>query len=304
MTNITLDGLPAKTGTVSDAGIIHYREGGVDKKMTVADFLIKISEEYSADINSFLASVDKEAARIALGVSRRTTVSNVDYTVLTTDKVIAQTGTMSEARTFSLPSAASFPAGEELIIIDQSGTVTPTNKIIVTRNGSNTIDGATSKDITAAYGFLRLICNGIDSWKIVNVDPIVSATTSVPGIVELLTNAELQTGTDTTRAATAAAILSLFAPSTLSTDTCANLPVNSGSGFSKIMIQAGTMSAGAGFITETLAQAFPNAFLFVMPVYIASSYRSYNVDILSLSQFRAEAISSSSTSTRYLAFGY
>jgi hypothetical protein len=304
MTNITLDGLPAKTGTVSDAGIIHYREGGVDKKMTVADFLIKISEEYSADINSFLASVDKAAARIALGVSRRTTVNNVDYTVLTTDKVIAQTGTMSAARTFSLPSAASFPAGEELIIIDQSGTITPTNKIIVTRNGSNTIDGATSKDITAAYGFLRLICNGIDSWKIVNVDPIVSATTSVPGIVELLTNAELQTGTDTTRAATAAAILSLFTSSTLSTDTCANLPVNSGSGFSKIMIQAGTMSAGAGFITETLAQAFPNAFLFVIPVHIASSYRSYNVDILSLSQVRAEAISSASTSTRYLAFGY
>lgn len=208
MTNITLDGLPAKTGTISDSGIIHYREGGVDKKMTVADFLIRISEEYSTDINTFLGAADKAAGRAALGIARRTAVSNADYTILVTDKVIAQTGTMSAARTFSLPSAASFPAGEELIIIDQSGTVTPTNKIIVTRNGSNTIDGATSKDITAAYGFLRLICNGVDSWKIVNADPIVSATTSVPGIVELLTNAELATGTDTTRAATAAAIAS------------------------------------------------------------------------------------------------
>ena len=98
MANITLDGLPAKTGTVSDTGIIHFREGGVDKKMTVADFLIRISEEYSSDINTFLAAADKAAGRAALEIARRTTVSNDDYTILATDKVVAQIGTMSAPR--------------------------------------------------------------------------------------------------------------------------------------------------------------------------------------------------------------
>jgi hypothetical protein len=41
MPNITLDGLPLKTGTVSDAGIVHYRESGVDKKLTISDLIAK-----------------------------------------------------------------------------------------------------------------------------------------------------------------------------------------------------------------------------------------------------------------------
>lgn len=198
MTNITLDGLPPKTGTISDAGIIHYREGGVDKKMTVADFLIRISEKYSADVNTFLGAADKAAGRAALGIARRTVVSNANYTILVTDKVVAQTGTMSAARTWSLPTAALYPAGEELIIIDQSGTVTPTNKIIVSRAGSDTIDGSTSIDITSAYGFVRLISDGVSKWKISN-SLLNQATETGAGIAEIATQAETDAGTDDLR---------------------------------------------------------------------------------------------------------
>ena len=178
MANITLDGLPAKTGTVSDTGIIHFREGGVDKKMTVADFLIRISEEYSSDINTFLAAADKAAGRAALEIARRTTVSNDDYTILATDKVVAQIGTMSAPRAFTLPTAASYPAGEELIIIDQSGTVTDTNKIAVSRVSTDTIDGLTSANIESAYGILRLISDGTSKWKVSN-----AFTSSTPVVI-------------------------------------------------------------------------------------------------------------------------
>jgi hypothetical protein len=175
MTNITLDGLPAKTGTISDAGIIHYREGGVDKKMTVADFLIRISEEYSADVNTFLGAADKAAGRAALGIARRTAVSNTNYTILVTDKVVAQTGTMSAVRTFTLPTAALYPAGEELIIVDQSGTVTFANSITVARASSDTIDGETSMSITQKYGVLVLISDGTSKWKLKNISsPLLS----------------------------------------------------------------------------------------------------------------------------------
>ena len=129
------------------------------------------------------------------------------------------------------------------------------------------------------------------------------ATTTRKSIVELLTNAEMQAGTDTTRAATAASILSLFNASTLSTDSIAKLPINVGGSFDELFIQFGSMATGSGFITETLPEAFPNAFIWVQPVQIVSLHRDFNVDILSTSQFRVEAIGSGSTSVRYMAIG-
>ena len=179
MTNITLDSLPAKTGTISDSGIIHYRESGVDKKVSISDLLIKISSQYQPFINTFLGTIDKAAARAALDITRRTAVNNTDYTILVTDKVVAQIGTMSATRTFTLPAASTYPAGEELIIIDESGSVTSSNKISVVRSSTDTIDGSTSKNIDYAYGCLKLVCNGSNSWKVENVNP---ATNAIQGI--------------------------------------------------------------------------------------------------------------------------
>jgi hypothetical protein len=168
MANITIPGLPAKTGTILDAAYLHLNESSVDKKVTIAQLLAKISAQYSANIVTFLGSANNAEARANLEIDRRTTVDDAIYTILATDKVVAQIGTMSAARVWSLPAASTFPAGGELIIIDESGTVTSTNKITVQRNGTDTIDGATSIDILNAYGFLKLICNGTDSWKIIN----------------------------------------------------------------------------------------------------------------------------------------
>jgi len=107
-------------------------------------------------------------ARTTLSIDRRVTVDNANYTILATDKVVAQIGTMSTARTFSLPAASTVEAGAEIIVIDESGSVDSTNKITVQRNGTDTIEGATSIEILQAYGILKLICNGDNSWKIAN----------------------------------------------------------------------------------------------------------------------------------------
>lgn len=166
MANITIPGLPAKTGTISDAAYLHLNESSVDKKVTIAQLLSKISAQYSANIVTFLGSANNAEARANLGIDRRTTVSDAIYTILATDKVVAQVGTMSAARIWSLPAASTFPAGGELLIIDESGTVTSTNKITVQRNGADTIDGLTEKVINNAYGILKLICDGSNSWKV------------------------------------------------------------------------------------------------------------------------------------------
>jgi hypothetical protein len=168
MANITVPGLPAKTGTILDAAYLHLNESSVDKKVTIAQLLAKIEAQYSADIVSFLGSANKAEGRANLSIDRRVTVDNANYTILATDKVVAQIGTMSAARTFSLPAASTVQAGAEIIVIDESGSVDSTNKIIVQRNGTDTIDGLTSFEILQAYGVLILICDGSNSWKIKN----------------------------------------------------------------------------------------------------------------------------------------
>lgn len=83
------------------------------------------------------------------------------YTVLLTDVfVLVPTGT---AKTVTLPSAATAKAGHQIIIKDSSGGGASFN-ITVNRAGSDTIEGATSKTINTAYGTLRLISNGVDTW--------------------------------------------------------------------------------------------------------------------------------------------
>lgn len=92
------------------------------------------------------------------------TFSNAAYTVLSTDRHVAQIGTLSASRTVTLPAASSVHAGKEIVVFDASGTVTASNTIVVARSGSDTIDGGTSTTITSAYGSRRLISDGSSKW--------------------------------------------------------------------------------------------------------------------------------------------
>ena len=259
MADITLDGLPAKTGTIDDAAVLHMKETGVDKKVTIAALLAKIAAVYPPFINSLLATISAFDARDVLLIDRRTTVTNADYTALNTDKVVSQIGTMSAPRTFTLPAANTFRAGGELIIIDESGSVTSVNKIIVLRAGADIIDGATSIDIGTPYGSLRLISDGTDSWKIANA---IVATETVAGIGEIANTAETVAGIDNTRFLTPFGLKTLFNSSILNaTQSSIRIPINIGS-FSEIIIKFGTASiaTGAG-TTIVFANPFPNSIL-------------------------------------------
>ena len=103
-------------------------------------------------------------ARTNLGIVKRSTFSNADYSVLSTDYYVAQIGTLTLPRTATLPAASSVQAGWEIIIADESGSVTTTNTITIARTGTDTIAGATSEVIGAAYGWRRFISNGSNAW--------------------------------------------------------------------------------------------------------------------------------------------
>lgn len=121
----------------------------------------------NVDNTTDLAKPISTATQAALDLKQsraRVAVNNTNYTILTTDRLVSQTGTISAARTFTLPAASAFPAGEELVVADESGTVTSSNTIICARAGSDTIDGATSETISAAYGMRRFFSDGTSKW--------------------------------------------------------------------------------------------------------------------------------------------
>ena len=92
------------------------------------------------------------------------TFSNADAVVATSTRKLVQIGTMSASRTVTLPAASGVPAGTELVVADLSGSVTTTNTIVVARAGSDTVNGATSTTIGAAYGWRRFVSDGSSKW--------------------------------------------------------------------------------------------------------------------------------------------
>ena len=60
----------------------------------------------------------------------------------------------------TLPTAASAGSGFTLIIKDESGSASVANTITIDGNGAETIDGAPSTVLDAAYESVRLYNNG------------------------------------------------------------------------------------------------------------------------------------------------
>lgn len=92
------------------------------------------------------------------GQRRKRTATATTYTALLTDHIIGVTSTAA-ARTINLPVAASAGEGFILIVKDESGGA-GTNNITIDGDGSETIDGATTKVINTNYGAVRLYCTG------------------------------------------------------------------------------------------------------------------------------------------------
>lgn len=158
----------------------------------------------AADLNTLIVPIANggtntttaPAARVNLNIDQRSTFSNANYTVLSTDRYAAQIGTLSAPRIVTLPLANSVNAGQQLIIADESGTVTTTNTLTLTASGSDTIDGTATKTIRVGYGDAVLFSNGSNMWFRA-VTGIGSGGTGLPTTP---TNGQLLIGNTTTNA--------------------------------------------------------------------------------------------------------
>ena len=89
----------------------------------------------------------------------RYTFSNADYTIFSNaSSLVVQSGTLSAPRTVTLPSTATFTAGQEIILWSGAG-VSSTNTLTLDGSGAETINGAATFVITEPNRIFRLVCN-------------------------------------------------------------------------------------------------------------------------------------------------
>src|SRR5579863_7972881 len=88
-----------------------------------------------------------------------TVVNDAAYTALITDRMIVYTA-LTASRSVTLPAAANYPTGAELVIMDGSGNCAAGMTITANGAGSDKINGVASEVIAVAYGSIRLVSNG------------------------------------------------------------------------------------------------------------------------------------------------
>ena len=142
------------------------------------NFHFKVSPDGSTFYTGIL--IDKATGALTPG-NARTPVADAAYGVLATDRAVAY-ASISAARIVTLPAAATYPAGVPLRVYDKSGAASGSNTITIQRAGSDTISGATSIAITAAYGALTLVSDGAGKWTVVAKSKFRRPTTSNPFI--------------------------------------------------------------------------------------------------------------------------
>jgi hypothetical protein len=133
--------------------------------------------------------------------------ANVNYTIQSSDRAVAQVGTMTASRTVPLPPASSIPAGEAIFVYDLSGTVTNVNTLVITRSGADTINGGTSITMGTAYGGLTFTSDGLSKWHTSTISATSGALLATNNLSDLsnvaTARSNLGLGTSATQPATA-----------------------------------------------------------------------------------------------------
>jgi len=87
------------------------------------------------------------------------------YTFLSTDRYVELTTALTAARIWSLPVASTYPAGTRIVVQDAIGGITSTNTLTINANAADTINGAASFVLNAAYSGVELRSNGVNKWS-------------------------------------------------------------------------------------------------------------------------------------------
>lgn len=173
-----------ESGTVGGAWSLNWARAGSDTINGGTANVVGVAVAYGSS-RAESDGVSKWTVVVDYVQPGRVTFSNANYTAVSTDRIVAQTGTLSAQRTVTLPAASAVLPGTMLTIVDESGTATPTtNNILAARAGSDVINfGSTSAGnltsitaVDAPYGRCTLMSDGSTKWIVVDYQNIGSWT--------------------------------------------------------------------------------------------------------------------------------
>jgi hypothetical protein len=116
---------------------------------------------------SYSAGVSIGPFQIGASTGSTARIADANYTIPPTVGTVQMTA-ITAPRVWILPSAASVPAGYIERTADFSGAVTGVNNITVNPAGTDTIVGAGSPSINAAYGSDQFMSDGVSKWLCAN----------------------------------------------------------------------------------------------------------------------------------------
>ena len=112
-------------------------------------------------------AITAPAARVNLGIDKRTAVGDTNYTILSTDVIVATTAAFTAPRTWTLPSAAACNPGQRIQVIDEIAAISGANNLTVQRAGSDTVSGSTSILLSTPRDGQWFETDGASKWSLV-----------------------------------------------------------------------------------------------------------------------------------------
>ena len=93
-----------------------------------------------------------------------TTIGDINYTILASDRTIAVYANFTTPHTWTLPSAAALRPGTKISITDMLGGISQTNYLTISAAGSDTINGLASIVLDFSNDSVDLITDGVSHW--------------------------------------------------------------------------------------------------------------------------------------------
>ena len=120
----------------------------------------------SANGRSLIQAANFAAMRASsvLNIEGITPRGDATYTILATDRLVATNAALTASRAWTLPAANAVNPGQPIIVADLFGGVTGSNTIVITRAGSDTINGGNTVTLSSAFGLFLLWSDGSSKW--------------------------------------------------------------------------------------------------------------------------------------------